>query len=133
MNSANHTLHSLSSYTFPLFYEAWQHQMTPSEAWDNKGDIVIGNDVWIGYDAVILAGVTIGDGAIIGTRAVVTKDIPPYAIVGGIPAKQIKKRFSQKTMDTLLAMKWWDLPAAKISTLLPFIQRGELDIVKRML
>lgn len=82
-NSANHTLHSLSTYPFPLFYEAWDHGLSPRESWDNKGDIVIGSDVWIGYEAVILAGVTIGDGAVIGTRAVVTRDVPPYTIVGG--------------------------------------------------
>lgn len=94
-NCANHTLKSLSTYTFPLFFEEWGLQKSEvASAWDNKGDIVIGNDVWIGYDAVIMAGVTIGDGAIIGTRAVVTKDVESYSIVGGIPAKEIRKRFS---------------------------------------
>lgn len=81
-------------------------------AWDHKGDIVIGNDVWIGYEAIIMAGVTIGDGAIIGTRAVVTKDVPPCAIVGGVPAKVIRKRFSDDKISKLLAMKWWDWPGA---------------------
>ena len=93
-NSANHTMASLSTYPFPLFFEEWElEKKNVIEAWDNKGDIIIGNDVWIGYEAVILAGVTIGDGAIIGTRAVVTKDVPPYSIVGGVPAKPIRKRF----------------------------------------
>lgn len=88
-NCANHTLKSLSTYTFPLFFEEWDLPKSEvATAWDNKGDIVIGNDVWIGYDAVIMAGVTIGDGAIIGTRAVVVKDVEPYSIVGGIPAKR---------------------------------------------
>ena len=92
-NCANHTLKSLSTYTFPLFSEEWDLPKSEvASAWDNKGDIVIGNDVWIGYDAVIMAGVTIGDGAIIGTRAVVTKDVEPYSIVGGVPAKEIRKR-----------------------------------------
>ena len=76
-----------------------------TSAWDNKGDIIIGNDVWIGYEAVILSGVTIGDGAIIGTRAVVTKDVPPYTIVGGVPAKTIRKRFSDDTIAALLQIK----------------------------
>lgn len=94
-NCANHTLKSLSTYTFPLFFEEWDLPKSDvASAWDNKGDIIIGNDVWIGYDAVIMAGVTIGDGAIIGTRAVVTKDVEPYSVVGGIPAKEIRKRFS---------------------------------------
>ena len=85
----NHTMASLSTYPFPLFFEEWGlEKKSVTEAWDNKGDINIGNDVWIGYEAVILAGVTVGDGAVIGTRAVVTKDVPPYTIVGGVPAKR---------------------------------------------
>lgn len=95
-NSANHSLKSLSTYPFPIFYDEWTHGLDVKDAWDNKGDIVIGNDVWIGYEAVILAGVTIGDGAIIGARALVTKDVPPYTIVGGVPAKLIRKRFSDE-------------------------------------
>lgn len=92
-NSANHTLGSLSNYTFPIFFEEWNlDKGDVTSAWDNKGDIVIGNDVWIGYEAVIMAGVHIGDGAVIASRAVVTKDVPPYTIVGGTPAKEIRKR-----------------------------------------
>ena len=99
-NSANHTLDSLSTYTFPLFFEEWGLPWDKmKEAWDHKGDIVIGNDVWIGYEAVILAGVTIGDGAVIGSRAVVTKDVPPYTIVGGVPAKIIRRRFDEDTVE----------------------------------
>ena len=77
-NSANHTLSSISTYPFPLFFEEWGlEKKNVTDSWDNKGDIVVGNDVWIGYEAVILAGVTVGDGAVIGARAVVTKDVPP--------------------------------------------------------
>lgn len=101
-NCANHTLKSSSTYTFPLFFEDWGLPKSEiTSAWDNKGNIVIGNDVWIGYDAVIMAGVTIGDGAIIGTRAVVTKDVEPYSIVGGVPAKEIRKRFSPEVIKSL--------------------------------
>ena len=100
ITSANHTLKSLSTYPFPIFYEAWDTSVSEiTEAWDNRGDIVIGSDVWIGYEAVILSGVTIGDGAIIGTRAVVTKDVPPYTIVGGAPAHFIKNRFSEDQLE----------------------------------
>lgn len=100
--SANHTLKSLSTYPFPIFFEEWDlDKKNVASAWDNKGDIVIGNDVWIGYEAVILSGVHIGDGAIIGTRAVVTKDVLPYTVVGGIPAKGIKKRFDEETIANL--------------------------------
>ena len=102
-NSANHTLSSLSTYPFPIFFEEWGLDIKDvALAWDNKGDIVIGNDVWIGYEAVIMAGVTIGDGAIIGTRAVVTKDVPPYTTVGGVPAKTIRKWFSEDTIGMLM-------------------------------
>ena len=102
-NSANHTQRSLSTYIFPVLFEEWGLDVERiPEAWDNRGDIVIGNDVWIGYEAVVLAGVTIGDGAVIGTRAVVTRDVPPYTIVGGVPAKPIRTRFPEKTIQQLL-------------------------------
>lgn len=130
-NSANHSLTSLSTYPFPIFFEEWgldRGQVT--RAWDHKGDIVIGNDVWIGYEAVILAGVTIGDGAIIGTRAVVTKDVPPYTIVGGVPAEPIRKRFPDDTIAALLALRWWDWPEERIAAHLDAIQSGQIDQIK---
>ncbi|MDC7286925.1 CatB-related O-acetyltransferase [Blautia schinkii] len=127
-NSANHTMSSLSTYPFPLFFEEWGLEKSRvTESWDNKGDIIIGNDVWIGYEAVILAGVKIGDGAIIGTRAVVTKDVPPYTIVGGVPAKPIRKRFNEETIRRLLELKWWDWPEQKISQKIKAIQSGQID------
>lgn len=126
-NSANHTLNSLSTYPFPLFYEEWElDPKNVAESWDNKGDITIGNDVWIGFEAVILAGVTIGDGAIIGARAVVTKDVAPYTIVGGVPAKPIRKRFDDQTITTLLKMKWWDWPEEKIAQNIQAIKSGDV-------
>ena len=124
-NSANHTLASLSTYPFPLFFEEWGlEKQNVAESWDNKGGIIIGNDVWIGFEAVILAGVTIGEGAIIGTRAVVTKDVPPYTIAGGIPAKPIKKRFDEDTISDLLHIKWWNWPKEKISQHIGAIRSG---------
>ena len=126
--SANHTMRSLSTYPFPLFYEEWGLDKTQvTSAWDHKGDIVIGNDVWIGYEAVILSGVSIGDGAIIGTRAVVTRDVPPYTIVGGTPAKEIRKRYDEKTIDRLIQLKWWDWPDDKIRHALPRLMSGDLN------
>ena len=130
--SGNHALQSLSTYTFPIFFEEWG--LDPKDicrAWDNKGDIVIGSDVWIGYEAVILSGVTIGDGAIIGTRAVVTKDVPPYTIVGGVPARPIRKRFDEKTIEKLEALRWWDWDEEKLRRSLPAIQAGELAGLER--
>ncbi len=127
-NCANHTLKSLSTYTFPLFFEEWGLQKSEvASAWENKGDIVIGNDVWIGYDAVIMAGVTIGDGAIIGTRAVVTKDVEPYSIVGGVPAKEIRKRFSPEIISQLQKIKWWNWDIDRIHMAIPYIQLGNVD------
>ena len=127
-NCANHTLKSLSTYTFPLFYEEWELEKSNiTTAWDNKGDIVIGNDVWIGYEAVIMAGVHIGDGAIIAARAVVTKDVPPYTIVGGTPAKEIRKRFDAEVIEQLLILKWWDWSTDKIHQCLPYIAESKLD------
>lgn len=115
-NGANHTLGSLSTYPFPVLGEEWGLQTPVKEAWDNKGDIVVGNDVWIGFEAIIMAGVTIGDGAIIGSRAVVTKDVEPYSIVGGVPARLIRKRFSDEKIAQLLEMKWWDWDEEKIKS-----------------
>ena len=126
-NSANHALSSLSTYPFPIFFEEWGLPVEDvSRAWDNKGDIVVGSDVWIGYEAVILAGVTIGDGAIIGARAVVAGDVPPYTIVGGVPARPIRKRFSDDVIEALLELRWWDWRPERIAANLDAIQSGDI-------
>ena len=130
--SANHTMRSLSTYPFLIFFEEWGlDAKNIASAWDNKGDIVVGNDVWIGFEAVILSGVTIGDGAIIGARAVVTRDVPPYTIVGGVPAKPIRKRFDEETIAQLERMRWWDWPREQIAANLAAIQAGALDQIVR--
>ena len=140
-NCANHTMKSLSTYTFPLFYEDWDLKKSDvATAWDNKGDIVIGNkgdivignDVWIGYEALIMAGVHIGNGAIIGSRAVVTKDVPPYTIVGGVPARPIRKRFDEEVIQKLETLKWWDWSAEKIQRCLRYIGKGDIDGLLQM-
>lgn len=131
-NSANHSLRSLSTYPFPIFYEEWEHRLWADKAWDNKGDIVLGNDVWTGFESVIMSGVTIGNGAIIGARAVVTKDVPPYTIVGGVPARPIRKRFPDEMISVLMALRWWDLPADSIAGCIKFIQAGDLESLKKM-
>ena len=110
MRSANHSLASLSTYPFPIFYEEWGLDVRDiTAAWTPKGDIVIGNDVWIGANVTIVNGVTIGDGAVIGANSIVTKDIPPYSIYGGVPAKCIRMRFEQNQIDFLLKLKWWNM------------------------
>ncbi|MDF1694821.1 MAG: CatB-related O-acetyltransferase [Saprospiraceae bacterium] len=107
MNGANHLSKSVSAYPFAIFGNGWDDAME-GKSYPIKGDTIIGNDVWIGYNATILAGVKIGDGAIIATNATVTKDVEPYTIVGGNPAKEIRKRFSEDEIDRLLKLKWWD-------------------------
>ncbi|MDO5555137.1 MAG: CatB-related O-acetyltransferase [Clostridia bacterium] len=131
-NSANHNMDSLSTYPFPLFFEEWNlKKENVTDSWNNKGNIVIGNDVWIGYEAVIMAGVTIGDGAIIGTRAVVTKDVPPYTIVGGVPAKIIRKRFSDEVISELLKIKWWNWEKNIIEKNIKYIQTGNIERLRQ--
>ena len=126
-NSANHSLLSLSTYPFPIFYEEWGLDIKDvASAWDNRGNITIGNDVWIGYGAIILSGVTIGDGAIVGAHSLVTKDIPPYTIAGGVPARPIRKRFSEEKISELMKMKWWDWNEDKLLKNLGYIRSGDL-------
>ena len=96
----------------------------------NKDKLKIGNDVWIGYEAVILSGVTIGDGAIIGTRAVVTKDVPSYTIVGGLPAKPIRKRFDEETIQKFKEIRWWDWKEERIKKNIQAIQSGDINMLE---
>lgn len=114
MNGANHLTEAITSYPFAIFGHDWQEAMK-GKTYPTKGDTVIGNDVWIGYKATIMAGVKIGDGAIIGAHAVVTRDVEPYTIVGGNPAKEIKKRFSDSQIQELLSIKWWDWEIDRIT------------------
>jgi virginiamycin A acetyltransferase len=114
MNGANHMVNAVSSYPFAIFGDDWAHAME-GKTYPNKGDIVIGNDVWIGYQATILSGVTVGHGAIIGSKSVVASDVPPYSIVAGNPARIIRKRFDDETIEKLLALAWWDWDLEKIT------------------
>lgn len=114
MNGANHLSEAISTYPFAIFGADWAGAMEGKQ-YPTKGDTIIGSDVWIGYGATIMPGVTIGDGAIIATKSVVTKDVPPYAIVGGNPAKVIRKRFTEAEIEKLLALAWWDWPIEKIT------------------
>ncbi|WKK82278.1 CatB-related O-acetyltransferase [Marivirga arenosa] len=114
MNGANHLTDSLSTYPFAIFGRGWENAMQ-GKSYPHKGDINIGNDVWIGYNATIMAGVNIGDGAIIATNSTVTKDVAPYTIVGGNPATEIKKRFPEDVITKLLELKWWNWDIEKIT------------------
>ncbi|WP_297423856.1 CatB-related O-acetyltransferase [Clostridium sp.] len=131
--SGNHKMASLSTYPFPIFYEEWElNSADITDAWDNNGDIIIGNDVWIGYEAVIMQGVQIGDGAIIGTRAVATKDVAPYTIVGGTPAKEIRKRFSEEVIAKLVELKWWNWDDEKVQKNLPYLMKGIVSLTEEI-
>lgn len=114
MNGANHLSRSVSSYPFAIFGKDWQHAMS-GKSYPSKGDTIIGNDVWVGYKATIMPGITIGDGAIIASHSVVTKNVAPYTVVGGNPATLIRKRFSEVEIKRLLTLKWWDWPIEKIT------------------
>ncbi|HLP92925.1 MAG TPA: CatB-related O-acetyltransferase [Saprospiraceae bacterium] len=114
LNGGNHLVDAVSSYPFSMFGNGWEHAMEGRQ-FPHKGDITVGNDVWLGYRSVILAGVTIGDGAIVGAYSVVTKDVPPYTIVAGNPAKEIRRRFAAEEINQLLALRWWDWPLEKIT------------------
>jgi virginiamycin A acetyltransferase len=115
MNGATHKTDGFSTYPFSLFGQGWEAPSSGADTPTPKGDTVIGNDVWIGYQAVILPGVHIGDGAIITARAVVTQDVPPYAVVGGVPATLIRTRFTEEVIAALLDLAWWNWDAAKIT------------------
>ena len=126
MNGGNHLSDSISAYPFAIFGKGWEGAMK-GKSYPYRGDTIIGNDVWIGYKAVIMPGVTIGDGAIIGTKSVVTKDVPPYSIVGGNPAKEIKKRFDEKTIEKLQALAWWDWPPELIGKYAHLLAGGDVE------
>ncbi|HOY12215.1 MAG TPA: CatB-related O-acetyltransferase [Saprospiraceae bacterium] len=128
MNGANHLTNALTTYPFAIFGNGWENAMEGKE-YPQKGDINVGNDVWIGYNATIMAGVTIGDGAIIATNATVVKDVEPYAIVGGNPALEIKKRFSDEKIAQLLALQWWNWDIDKITKNTPFLTGNNLDLL----
>lgn len=127
MNGANHKLSGISTYPFQIFGGGWEKVMPELSELPYKGDTVIGNDVWIGYEALIMPGVRIGNGAIVSSRAVVTRDVPAYTIVGGNPAAPIRKRFSDDVIAKLEAIAWWDWPVEKITRHLNLIVGGDVD------
>lgn len=124
-SSANHQMDGFSTYPFSVFGSPWSESYEAK--WPNKGDNVIGNDVWLGHEALIMPAVSIGDGAIIASRSVVTKNVPAYTIVAGNPAKIIRKRFDDETIAKLLEIKWWDWPIGTITTHIQHIVAGDID------
>lgn len=132
MGSANHRMSSVSTFPFNVFGGAWAENTPPHlSQLPFKGDTVIGNDVWIGRESVIMPGVKIGDGAVIAAYSVVTKDILPYTIAGGNPAKPIKKRFDEELISMLLELCWWDFEPEQLSDFLPILCSSDLPVVQQ--
>lgn len=128
-SSANHQMEGFSTYPFAVFGEPWSSRY--KARWPNKGDTVVGNDVWIGHEALIMPGISIGDGAVIGSRSVVTKNVPAYAIVAGNPAKIIRKRWDDKIIRQLLEIKWWDWPIERINNHLAEITAADIEALQK--
>lgn len=134
MGPANHRISSVTTYPFHVFGGAWAERTPPHmDQLPRKGDTVIGNDVWIGRESVILPGVKIGDGAIVAACSVVSGDIPPYAVFGGNPARLVKMRFDQELIGLLLRFRWWDLDGEELAELLPLLCDPDLEKVRRAL
>ena len=127
MNDANHKISGFSTYPFYIFGNGWE-KVTPQDSeLSFKGDTIVGNDVWIGYDSVIMPGVKIGDGAIVAAKSIVVNNVPPYTIVGGNPAKIIRQRFTDEIINTLLEIAWWNWDIKKISANLEKIVAADID------
>lgn len=133
MNGAAHAQAGLSTYPFEIFGKGWDTGFAPEMLTaGHRGDTIVGADVWIGHGAMILPGVTIGAGAIIGTRSVVTRDVAPYTVVAGNPAQSKRARFDHETVQRLLAVAWWDWPVERITAALPAIRKGEISSLEEM-
>ena len=130
MNGANHALGGFSTYPFSIFGGGWERVTPAMEALPYKGDTVIGNDVWLGYEALVMPGVRIGDGAIVAARSVVTSDVEPYTIVGGNPARPLRERFAPEVIDALLEIRWWEWDAAHVTQHLEAIVGADLDALR---
>ncbi len=130
MNGANHKLSGFSTFPFQIFGNGWESVIPQPNELPFKGDTIIGNDVWIGYDGLIMPGVKIGNGAIISSRSVVVSDVPAYTVVGGNPARQLKQRFSTEVISELEAVAWWDWPIEKISKHLAVIVSADIAALR---
>jgi len=126
MNGANHLTNAISSFPFAIFGGDWSDAMD-GKSYPAKGDTIIGNDVWIGYKATIMPGINIGDGAIIAANATVVKDVEPYSVVGGNPARELKRRFDEETIEKLLEIKWWDWKIGRITQNVQHLTGGEIE------
>lgn len=132
MNGAAHNMSGFSTYPFHLFEHGWEQYAPSREQLPLKGDTCIGNDVWVGLEATIMPGVTIGDGAIIAAKSVVTRNVSPYTIVGGNPAREIKKRFDDATIEELQQIQWWNWDITCINEHIDIITSADLAALRRI-
>ncbi len=130
MGAANHLMDGVSTYPFPMFGADWLAHMPQFAARAPRGDTVVGNDVWLGYEALVMPGVSIGDGAIVAARSVVSGDLPPYCIAAGNPAQVVRLRFSADQVARLQKVAWWDWPAEQVTAYLPAIMSGDIDALE---
>ena len=131
MNGANHVISGLSTFPFPILQGGWEKHINAN--WPFKGDTVIGNDVWIGYRSVVMPGIKIGDGAIVSALSVVTKDVPPYTIVGGNPAREIRPRFDPEVINKLSKIQWWNWPIKRITEAIPVLMSGSIEELEKLI
>ena len=132
MNGANHKMNCFTTYPFSIFRNGWEKVTPEMEELPIKGDTIIQNDVWIGYNSLIMPGIKIGNGSIIASNSVVVKDVEPYSIVGGNPAKLIRKRFDNEIIDLLESIKWWDWPIEKVTTNLEILTSNDVSKLREI-
>ncbi len=131
MNGANHAMGGLTTYPFQIFGQGWEEGFDPASIEAGyRGDTVVGSDVWIGMEALILPGARIGHGAVIGARAVVSGEVPPYAVVTGNPGRMVRKRFDELTIARLLELQWWNWEAARITHHLDLLRGGDINALE---
>ena len=133
MNGANHKINAFTTYPFGIFGKGWEAGIPKAGELPYKGDTIIGNDVWIGYDAMIMPGINVGDGAIIAAKSVVTKDVPPYTIIGGNPAVEIRQRFDQNVVNLFQKLQWWNWDIEKITANIPVLCSNDVDQLEAVL
>jgi len=130
MNGGNHAQKGFSTFPFFIFGGEWAGRVDGETDHEARGDTTVGNDVWIGYDALIMPGVTVGNGAIIGSRSVVTKDVPPYSVVAGNPAEVVRMRFDDQVIEALLEIRWWDWDIETVTSHIPAILGADIDTLE---